>query len=174
MEEFLKEEDLIKMKDAVDKAADSTIPFPIVKDGNIAVVGDANKTELNKHDFKIAFRIPDGNGGHMTKEVEYKDVYLTPRRSVTASRLITSMMPLFRKVKKDKTISEYELDEIREMVDEMDDNVIDLMYKLVSTVVGVSEELTDYMIPKSVLDSVMQILKDYPDLVNTGDAFFGF
>lgn len=174
MANILREEDLLKMKESVDKAADSTIPFPIVKDGDIAVVGDVNKTELNKHDFKIAFRVPNGEGGHTTREVEYKDVYLTPRRSVTASRLITSMMPLFRKVKENGDISEYSDAEMREMVDEMDDNVIDLMYKLVATVVGVNDELADFMIPKSVLDAVLQILKDYPDLVNTGDAFFGF
>ena len=174
MENVLREEDLLKIKDAADRAADSTIPFPIVKNGNVAVAGDVNKTEINKQNFIISFRIPDGRGGYLTKEVEYKDVYLTPRRALTASRLVTSLMPLFKKAKQDGSIEDYTDEELHQMVDMMDENVIDLMYKLVASVVGVNEELSEFMIPKSVLDAVQKIFYVYPDLVNTGDAFFGF
>lgn len=174
MANVLTQDELLKMKDAVDRASESTIPFPIVKDNAVAVAGDPNKTELNKQDFTISFRIPDGKGGYLSREVEYKDVYLTPRRALTASRLITSLMPLFRKTKSDGTIDEYTDEEMIALVNSMDENVIDLMYKLVASVVGVNDELAEFMIPKSVLDAILKIFTVYPDLVNTGDAFFGF
>ena len=57
MENTITQEELMKMKEAADKASESTIPFPIVKDGNVAVAGDPNKTELNKQEFEIDFRV---------------------------------------------------------------------------------------------------------------------
>lgn len=174
MAEIISQEELLKMKEVVDRAANDDTPFPIVKDGNVAVAGDPNKTALNKTDFKISFRIPNGKGEYITRDVEYKDVYLTPRRALTASRLVTSLMPLFRNAKQDGSISDYTDEEMIVLVHSLDENVIDLMYKLVAAVVGVDEELTEYMIPKSVLDAILKIFIVYPDLVNTGDAFFGF
>ena len=174
MENTITQEELMKMKEAADKASESTIPFPIVKDGNVAVAGDPNKTELNKQEFEIDFRVPDGNGGYVTKTVKYEDVYLTPRRALTASRLITSLVPLFRKANKDGSVSDYTDDEMRDLVKAMDENVIDLMYKLVASVIGINADLVDFMIPVSVLNAVYKIFKVYPDLVNTGEAFFGF
>ena len=35
MADVLTQEELLKMKEAVDRAPESTIPFPIVKDGNV-------------------------------------------------------------------------------------------------------------------------------------------
>lgn len=174
MANALTQEELLKMKEAVDSASNSTIPFPIVKDNTVAVAGDPNKTELNKQDFTISFRIPDGQGGYISKDVEYKDVYLTPRRALTASRLITSLMPLFRNAKSDGTVGDYTEEEMIVLVNSLDENVIDLMYKLVASVIGVNDELVEFMIPRSVLDAILKILTVYPDLVNTGDAFFGF
>lgn len=174
MADILREEDLLKMKEAVDKAADSVTPFPIVKDGNVAVAGDPNKTELNSHNFEIDFRLPDMKGGYETHTVKYNDVFLSPRRAMTAQRLMTSLMPLFRKVKPGGEVSDYDEDEQREIVTMMDENVVDLMYSLVASVLGIKKDLVEYMTPKSVLESTLKIFNDYPELVNAGDAFFGY
>lgn len=177
MADIIREEDLLKMKEATEKAAESTIPFPIVKDGNVAVVGDANKTEINKRDFEITFRIPDPNSetGYVTKKVEYKDVYPKPRQAPTIERLFTSLMPLFYKVKEDGSVQDYTQEELIELVDSINSSgAYDIMYEIVAATLGINEELVDYMTPKCVLESTFKIIKVFPDMVNAGEAFFAF
>lgn len=177
MADILNEEDLLKIKESIDKAGESTIPFPIVKDGNVAVVGDANKTELNKHNFEIVFRIPDpkAEAGYTTVKTEYKDIYIKPRQAPTVQRLFTNVMPLVRKVKVDGTIEDYSQEELIEITNALNDGgVYDIMYELVATVIGVHPDLVDYMTPKSVFDAVLKIIQVFPDMVNAGEAFFAF
>ena len=176
MDKVLTQEDLLKMREAANKASESSIPFPIVKDKSVAVVGDANRTELNKHDFTIVFRIPDptDESGYSTKVVEYKDVYPKPRQASDIERLVTMLMPIMHKAKEDGSIEDYTNEELIELARDLNEGAYDLMYQLVTKVVGVHEELADYMTPKSVLDSVLKIFAVYPDMVNAGEAFFGF
>ena len=86
-----------EISEALDKAEEDTTPFMVVTDQDLNVVGDANKTELNKHDYKIAFRIfKDGKYEWIDKE--FKDVYITPRNDVKVSRMLTQLMPYFKKI----------------------------------------------------------------------------
>lgn len=176
MDKVLTQEDLLKIKDAATKASESTIPFPIVKDGNVAVVGDANKTELNKHDFQIAFCIPDpmSDSGYSTKVVEYKDVYPKPRHASEIERLATMLMPIIHKAKADGTVEDYSQEELVELAKELNEGAYDLMYQLVAKVVGIHEDLIDYMTPKTVVESTLKIFICYPDMINAGEAFFAF
>lgn len=176
MEKVLTQEDLLRMKEAANKASESTIPFPIVKDGTVAVVGDANKTALNKHDFTITFCIPDQNAetGYAVRHVEYKDVYPKPRQASDIERLVTMMMPIMHKVKQDGTVEDYTTEELIALTEALNDGVYDLMYQLVERVVGVHKDLVDYMTPKSVFENTMKIFECYPDMLNAGEAFFAF
>ena len=50
-------EEYDKIKAAIEGAEDSVVPFPVMDD-ELIVVGDANETQLNKHDFKMRFKVP--------------------------------------------------------------------------------------------------------------------
>lgn len=172
MADIITQEDLIKLKEAKEKAMDDTTPFPLMKDGNLAVVGDANKTEIKKHDFVISFIFPDENGEYQKKDVEYKDVFLKPRQAVTVQRLMTALMPLIYKVKEDGAIAEMDDDEMLEVLRMYEGNVIDQIYRLVAVVLGVNNELVDFMDPTSVLTAFHKIMKLFPDMIKASDSFF--
>lgn len=174
MADIITQEKLIELREAKAAADKSDIPFPIVKDGNIAVVGDANKTDLNKHDFILTFVVPDENGEYHEKSVEYKGIWLKPRHAVTVQRLMTALQPLFYKVKPDGSLEDYTDEEMLEVAEVYEGNVIDQIYRLVAVVLGVDERLVDFIAPDSALEAFHKIMLSYPDLVKASDSFFGY
>lgn len=173
MADIITQEQLLKLKEAKDKAMEDTTPFPVMKDGTLAVVGDANKTEVNKHDFELSFIIPNKDGNYEKKTVEYKDVWLKPRQAVTVQRLMTALQPLFYKVQENGSVEELSDDEMLEVARLYEGNVLDQIYRLVSLVLGVDEKLVDFIDPTSALEAYQKIMLSYPDLQKASDSFFG-
>lgn len=161
-----------EIDEAIDKAQESVVPFPVQTEDELSVVGDANKTELNKHDFKITFRIPKDNT-YVSKTVSFNNVYITPRQNVSILKAFTAIMPFFRKVTKEGTVTEYTDEEKREIALNFDQDVFDAMYDMVAYVLRIDQELKDYMTPASVLSATVNIMQMFPEMVNEGDTFFG-
>ena len=155
--------------EGLDKATESVVPFPVV-DEEMMVVGDANKTELNKHDFKITFKVPDGDG-YKKHVKEYTGVYITPRQQVRINKAIVALMPYFRKPD-DGSVSEYTTEEKLKIMNEFGDEIVDIMYELVAAVLKIDPVLTDYMTLDSVMNASVKIIRMYPEMVNEGDTFF--
>lgn len=174
MAEIFTEDKIIQLKEAREKAMEDTTPFPVMKDGDLAVVGDANKTEINKHDFKLTFLAPNKDGEYEEKVVEYKDVWLKPRQAVTVQRLMTALQPLFYKIKENGSVAELTNDEMLEVVKQYEGNVLDQIYYLVAVVLGVNEQLIDYIEPNSALAAFHQIMLSFSDVVKASDSFFEF
>lgn len=172
MADIITQEQLLMLKEAKDKAMEDTTPFPVVKDGTLAVVGDANKTEVNKHDFMLSFIIPNKDGKYEKKIVEYKDIWLKPRQAVTVQRLMTALQPLFYKVQENGSVEELSDDEMLEVARLYEGNVLDQIYRLVSLVLGVDEKLVDFIDPTSALEAYQKIMLSYPDLQKASDSFF--
>lgn len=158
-----------EISEALDKAEEDTTPFMVVTDQDLNVVGDANKTEINKHDYKVAFRIYK-DGKYEWVEKEFKDVYITPRNDVKVSRMLTQLMPYFKKIEDGKT-KKYEKEEILDILTQ--DTILDAMYDTVAAVLSIPDNLKDLMAPESVIQAAAQIIKDYPEAVNEADTFFG-
>ena len=156
----------------IEAASDSVIPFQVTKDDEMAVVGDANKTEINKHDFKITFKIPSDNG-YVTREKEFKGVFLKPRYESKVVKVVTELLPYFRKVKRDGSVSSYTEEEKLHIMETFSDEMLDLLYNLVEVVLGIDPEVGDYMTQTSVVTAAAQIIEMYPEMVNESDTFFG-
>lgn len=150
-------------------------PFVVATEGELAVVGDANKTQLNIHDFEITFRTPpEERGGaynYLTKK--YEGVYITPRKETKVLKLITSMMPFFKDVTPEGEVRDLSEEEKIGILQSVEDEAFDIMYDLVAFVLGVDEMLKEYMTPVSVMQSALQIIQGYPEAVNEADTFFG-
>lgn len=171
----MNQEDYKKIKDAIDSAQDSVVPFPVMDGDELAVVGDANETQISKHDFKMHFRVPieeDGKRKIVMKEVEYKDLYITPRQDIKIVQLITELLPYFRKANPDGTVKEYSDEELWKILTDMEQEIFDLMYELVGMFLGVDKSLRDFMVPGDVLECVHMIFAEYKEVVNESDTFF--
>lgn len=167
--------EVLEFKKALDSAEESVVPFAVAKDNELNIVGDANETKVNPFDYKITFRIPDTSDGtvkYSEKTAEFKNVYVTPRNEMRVVKTIAQLLPYFRKIKEDGTVGEFTNDELLEVVATMEDEVIDSMYTLVSTVLGIDPKLRDYMIAKDVIAATTQIIMTNPSAVNEADTFF--
>lgn len=163
----LKEYD--EISNALDKAEESTTPFVVVSNGEINVVGDANKTELNKHDYTIYFRLfNDGKYDWVKKE--FKDVFIPPRLDVKVNRMLVQLMPYFKKAK-DGRVEKFTREESLEIASQ--DALMDAMYDTVAAVLNIPDNLKNYMATESVIQAVGQILRDFPEAINEADTFFG-
>lgn len=166
----------LEFKEGIEKAESDTTPF-IIPDDEIAIVGDANKTQLNCHDFSITFRIPqkmeDGAIKQVMQTKEFHDVYITPRMDTQVVKLLTKFMTYFHKPLENGEISPYTDKEVEEIREKYDDEMLDLMYETVGVVLKISPVLREYMLRNSVEEAAIKIMAQYPELINEADTFFG-
>lgn len=162
--------------EALDTAQESTTPFAVVNgEGELFVAGDANKTELNTHDYTITFRVPvqeNGKTAYKRLTKEYKDVYITPRMDVQVNKMMVQLMPYFKKPLENGEIGKYDLDEAKQIVNEFSDELMDTLYDTVACVLRIPQDLKEYMLPTSVMESIAKIIREYPETVNEADTFF--
>lgn len=161
-----------EIDEAIDKAQESVVPFPIATDDELLVAGDANATQINAHDFKITFRVPSKDG-YKTYVKEFNDIYITPRQNPVIVKAMTGLLPYFKKPNADGSVTEYSREEKVRIFSNISQEVYDSMYDMVAAVLHIGEELKDYMSPASVLEATANILRQYPEMVNEADTFFG-
>lgn len=166
-------EDYDNIEQALQDAEKSDTPFLIASDDELKVVGDANKTELNLHDFEIAFRLPPEDGGtYRTVKKAFKNVYITPRQDTKILKAITTMMPYFKALRPTGEVEAMTEDEKIMVFSSLADEVYDAMYYMVAVVLNIDDDLKDYMVPVSVLKACAQIVRAFPEAINEADVFF--
>ena len=167
----MEQQKITRFIDAVEAAESSTTPF-VVAGEELAVVGDANETQKNIHDFKMRFRVPFEKG-IVVKEVEFKDIYITPRQDAKVVRAFSAIMPYLRKVKADGDVEKIGPEEAAKILNALEDEFFDAAYDVVATVLRIDADLKEYMIPMDVIDAVTQIAEQIPEVINESDTFFG-
>lgn len=165
------EKEYMSLLSGIDAAEESTTPFQITTDDEIVVVGDANETQINKHDFVVTFKTPTPDG-YAVNNVEYKDVYITPRQEPKIIRMMVEIMPFYKKIKDNGTVGHYSREEVLKLIADLDEQIYDHMYDLVGTVLNVQPTLRDYMSLDSVLYNAGVIFYAYPEMVNEASTFF--
>lgn len=168
--------DYEKIGDAIEKAEESVVPFPVVNGEELIVVGDANATEINKHDFKMRFRVPakkeDGTFEYIWREKEYKDVFIKPRQDARIARMISELMPFYKKIREDGGMESMTREEKMVVFEQLDDEFLDRLYDVTAAVLGIDAELKEYMHPLDVIRAAAQIIELYPETVNEAHTFF--
>lgn len=168
-------EDYELIEGAINDAEKDDTPFLVPNTDELVVVGDANKTEINSHDFEISFRLPPEKKGEpyrtVTKKLE--DVYITPRQDTKILKAFTELMQYFKSVTPQGDVTSMSQEEKLAIVERLNDDAYDVMYDLVALVLRIDNELKDYMTPVSVLKATLQIIRSFPEAVNEADTFFG-
>lgn len=170
------EQEYNTIEEAFKEAEKDDTPFLIATEGELAVAGDANKTQLNSHDFTMKFRVPEETDEGVKYKLiskEFKNVYITPRQDTKIVKMLTMLIPYFKKIEKTGDVTELTKEERRMIFESLGDEVYDAMYDVTASVLGIDKQLRDYMMPVDVLNAVAQIITLYPEVVNETDTFFG-
>lgn len=163
------------IEEAFDSAEQDDTPFLVATEDELVVVGDANKTEIDPHDFKIQFRLPPEKPGEKERVVdkEYKGVYIKPRQRTRLVKALTAIKPFFKKVEENGGLMSLSPEEVAVLLMQSDEEMFDLMYDLVGAALGIDPALVDYMEPLSVLDATANIIHAFSDAANESDFFSG-
>lgn len=176
--------ELLSINDKLKKINEDDTPFPVVKDEEVAVVGNANKTEVKKNDYTIKFRVPISAfsekptnatvvGPHYVFSVDFPDVAITPRSDLIIVDAIMKIAPFFKKLKENGNVEDLTDEEMLSVFAYAGEEVHLAIYNLVATFLQVGDEIGPYMLPFSVIGALNQIIDNHPEVFNEADAFFG-
>lgn len=182
------------LKVAEEAKKDDT-PYVAIADDEINVLGNPNKTEVVKHDYKIDFAFPNTKENkemlkasgieikletenYLRIEREFKDAYLVPRRATDVIEAFTRVQAFINKVTVLDDEGNFEVnirtdEEMLEVMTELNTDMEDAIYRAVGKFFRLSDYETDCMVLPSVIFNVIQIAVNNPDLMNGSEVFFG-
>ena len=111
-------------------------------------------------------------------EVEYSNASVTGMNDLKIVDALLNIQPFLKEFyQKDEdgkvTIVEKTDREVLKMLSTSEDEVIYGFYKVVAAFLGVDEELIEYMLPFSVIETFTALTENHPEVFKEADAFFG-
>lgn len=180
--------DMKRIQGALKEAPKDDTPFPVVTKKGLAVVGDVNKTEQKYRTYNIEFHfsppeieelgideseIEKWTQGQAVIHMEFDHVTIKPRYRLEVDAAIVKILPYFWNLNQEtKEITERTDEELRDIVKDMCIEIGDDMYDLVAAVCRVDRRIVENMEWQSVTDTIIQIIKDFPEVFNESESTF--
>lgn len=181
---MITQEEFLKIANNLKKAEEDDTPFVVVKDNEIAVVGDANKTKKKTRSYVLNFRFPISDerfktedskvvGNFYLTKIEFKDVFVSPRKDLEVVAAAMKIIPYFKKLHEDGMLGDRTPDELFEVFSAMSTEILDAIYVFVGSVLGIDNSLLENLLPTSAIETLNLLMTDYPEIFNEADVFFG-
>lgn len=180
------------LKGAIKEADKDDTPYIGIKDDEIHVLGDPNKTEVQSTDYVVHFAFPNteewrakaeavgdeigkttDDGKWFLSKRTYKSVYLTPRRVGAVVSTLAQIEAFIYKVLDDGEVKEMTYEEMQGMMSVLNGELSDATYEVVATVLRIPYEEMDFMLPMNTIENAIKIALNNPSAVNEADLFFG-
>lgn len=98
-------DDWLDINKSLEKAREDDTPHAVLNNGNLAVVGDANKTEVKKVDYQIKFRFEEGElqaypknakkvGKYIMFTIDFEDIHINPRKDMLLVESALGIYPI--------------------------------------------------------------------------------
>lgn len=191
--EIINVDQLDELKGAIEKAREDDTPYIGIKDDELHVLGNPNKTEIKPADYVVRFAFPNteefrakaqADGDEIGKTTEdgryflakriYKNVYLTPRRMGAAVSTLAQIESFLYKITENGEIKELSNDETQALLTVMNGELSDATYELVATVLRIPYDEMEWMLPLNTIENAVRIAVNNPSAVNEADLFFDF
>ena len=180
------------LKDAVEKAREDDTPYIGIKDDELHILGNPNKTEVKAADYVVHFAFPNtdewraraksmgdeigkttDDGRYFLAVRNYKNVYLSPRRMGAVVSTLAQIESFLYKIMDNGEIKEMSYDEMVSLATVMNGELSDATYELVATVLRIPYEEMEWMLPLNTIENAVKIAVNNPSAVNEADLFFG-
>ena len=97
--------DWLDINKSLEKPREDDTPHAVLNNGNLAVVGDANKTEVKKVDYQIKFRFEEGElqaypknakkvGKYIMFTIDFEDIHINPRKDMLLVESALGIYPI--------------------------------------------------------------------------------
>lgn len=190
--EMISIDQLGELKEAIKEAEKDDTPYIGIKDDELHVLGNPNKTEVKAADYVVHFAFPnteewraraEANGDEIGKTSDdgryflatrkYKNVYLSPRRIGAVVSALAQIEAFIYKITENGEVKELNYEESVSMMQMMNGELSDATYDLVATVLRVPYDEMEWMLPLNTIENAVRIAKNNPSAVNEADLFFG-
>lgn len=190
--EMISIDQLGELKGAVEKAREDDTPYIGIKDDELHILGDPNKTEVKAADYVVHFAFPNtdewraratsmgdeigkttDDGRYFLATRHYKNVYLSPRRMGAVVATLAQIESFLYKITDNGEIKELSYDEMVSLATVMNGELSDATYELVATVLRIPYEEMEWMLPLNTIENAVKIAVNNPSAVNEADLFFG-
>lgn len=183
-EKGMKAADFLAISNNLKKTNENDTPFAVVKDQEVSVIGDENKTEVKKADYSVRFRVPQTHfeqkpegakevGSYYVFSVAFGDITITPRSDLRIVDAIMKIIPFFNKLKENGDMEDFSKEELLSVFVGAGDEIHLAIYNLVATFLGIDDQMGEYMLPFSVIENLNKIMENHPEVFNEADVFFG-
>ena len=190
--EMISIDQLGELKGAIEKAREDDTPYIGIKDEELHILGDPNKTEVKSADYVVHFAFPNtdewrnratamgdkigkttDDGRYFLATREYKSVYLSPRRMGAVVSTLAQIESFLYKITDNGEIKEMTYDEMMSLATVMNGELSDATYELVATVLRIPYDEMEWMLPLNTIENAVKIAINNPSAVNEADLFFG-
>lgn len=190
--EMISIDQLDELKGAVEKAREDDTPYIGIKDDELHILGNPNKTEVKAADYVVHFAFPNtdewraransmgdeigkttDDGRYFLAKRVYKNVYLSPRRMGAVVATLAQIESFLYKITDNGEIRELSYDEMMSVITVMNGDLSDATYELVATVLRIPYEEMEWMLPLNTVENAVKIAVNNPSAVNEADLFFG-
>lgn len=183
----MEQKDLLKVKNAIDKATEDTTPIVGIVEDEVVVNGDVNNIDIEPKTYRARFVFPDfalkdiegavpASPGYSTVTIEYKDVFPSAKDNIKYTSAMTQLLPFYNELKEDGTIEAIDdVDTLINIFQNLEDEIVDALYRIVKVVLGIDDSLIEHLAPigeGSALELAVRIIEDFPSIVNQADLFF--
>lgn len=189
--EMIKAEQLEGLKTAIEDARNDDTPYIGIKDDELHILGDPNKTEIQSADYVVRFAFPntpewraraESNGDKITGtskdkqflmvERNFKNVYLSPRRMGAVVSTLAQIESFLYQVTENGELKELSRAEMMDLARVMNGELSDATYDVVATVLRIPYDEMEWMLPLNTMENVVKIAKNNPSAINEADLFF--
>lgn len=175
---------LLDITKKLKEAEKSDVPHLVMEDKLVSVVGDPNLTQVKKADYEIKFRLPMSKfdkqpensiivGPYYVVTETFRDATITPRSDLIIVDSVMKMQPFFKKLHNDGRMEDYSEAELLSIIAAAGEEIVLAMYNLVAVFLGIDDVLGQYMMPFSVLNAMVQLIENHPEVFNEAGDFFG-
>lgn len=181
---FTKEE-FEEIKRTMDGTETDDTPFAIVTEDEVGIMGDPNKTEMKKGEYKIKFGFPNTeewkkavDPNEIFKETEnyigvektFTNVFISPRKHPAVLAAFTELYAFFNYISEDGEVRDLKDEEISMALQMLDEN-IDAVYRAVGAVLGLDPSVSEWMLQTSASYALLAMIRDFPEIINEADFF---
>ena len=189
--EIISIDQLGELKSAIEEAEKDDTPYIGIKDDELHVLGDPNKTEIKPADYVVHFAFPNtnewkararANGDEIGKTTEdgryfltkrtYRNVYLTPRRMSAVVSALAQVESFLYKISENGEVKELSYEEMQSVIQVMNGELLDATYDVVATVLRIPYDEMEWMLPMNTMENAVRIAYNNPSAVNEADLFF--
>lgn len=189
--EMMKIDQFEELQGAIKEAREDDTPYIGIKNDEIHVQGNPNKTEIKPADYVVYFAFPNNeeyktrakrnndqfiklsdDGRYAIYLRKFNNVYLTPRRISSVISAMAQLEQFLFRITDNGEVKDLTYEELQNVMLAFNGELSDSVYDVVATVLRIPYDEMEFMLPLNTIENAVKIVVNNPSAINEADLFF--